>query len=1157
MKCQKCGFDNPPFMKFCGQCGAAFPVLADHGLDIAKSILPEAMKNKILAAKIAGERKVVTVLFADVTGYTALSEKLDPEELRELINRLFKELIEIIYKYEGTIDKFIGDCIMALFGASITHEDDPERACHAALEIMQDLDRFNENNGTDLAIHIGVNSGGVVTGAVGSDLRMDYTVMGDTVNLASRLLGMAKQEILVSESIFKGTSYLFEMQALPKVAVRGKTEMTTPYRLINVRQRPERKRGIPGIRSALVGRNEELATMKLMLDNLRAGQGGALSIIGDAGIGKSRLIEELPSHAGDRVSWLKGRCFSYDKTLPYSVFLEQVRAFLGTNEMESETESRKRLVDKTKTLFGSKLDEYLAYLCLFLRFEVPDHLKERVKHLKPNALNLDIFVSIKTLFRKIAQTEPLILYFEDMHWVDPESLDLIVFLLDSLKNDPILFIFETRPERETGLFRIRPALQGLYKRRYCELALKPLADRDVETLIQNILEIPGFPKNVVSIILEKSEGNPFYIEEIIHSFIDSGIIEKKDGQWRIAAESAVFEVPDTVEAVIRSRIDRLTQEPKEVLGNASVIGRSFPYPILFCTTPTKGIERAIQCLEQGEFITNVNTPEPMFKHILVRDVAYNGLLLKQRREMHRKTAQCIEEIHKKKSEEYYEIIAYHYYNAEILDQAYDYYKMAADKARELYENDVAIKCYTRAIELHEKLFIQDKKEMLAELLENRGEVKRLNAEYDAAIKDYEKALNNYANSERKAEIKRKIGGAFRQMGNLDKAIAHCEEAIALLKHMPGSLVLAEILIDYAFVLFDGRRDYKTAKVMAEQTLKKINPRKEKRLYARCLDVLGGIAICENNLDQALKYHEKALAIFTELNDKLGMGVQLNNIGIAHQSKMNRDKALRYFEDYLALSEIIGSKAGVEIAANNAGVIYKQRNEFATALKYFKMCFDIAEEIGSKRDAVIAAFNIGSVYDMQLGTEKALEYFRLCLERAEEINEKMGIGRACVYLGDIHTQLGKLDEAERYLQRSKTILSEIGDEADLLNTLDSFAELHLAQEDYARAREYAEKALAKARELGAKDKETVALRVMARVISAENLEQAIFFLEQSIALARKEKIDLEVAESEYELARILKMMNQTKEVEDHVKEAKKIYERYELNNWVKKTEELLK
>ncbi len=1209
-----------------------------------KRFIPNAKKKIINTSQIEGERKNVTLLFANISGLTTLSEKLPPPDFKDIIGNLLKILKEIVNRYEGTIDNFIGNCIMILFGVSIKHEDDPERAVYAALDIMSKLGRFNEEQGTNLSIHTGISSGAVVVCRDSSGSSKDYTVMGDTVDYAERLMLMAKEEVLVSESVYKSTVNLFEMNRLKPVGLKGETAGIIPYRVVGIREAPGSKHGLLQLSSPLIGRDKEFEMMKSVLDKVMKAKSAVLSINGEAGVGKSRLIDEFKKITKDKVNWLSGRCPSYGKGFPFWVFLEQIRSYLGVRDSDLDLQSRRKVGGKAESLFKERTDEYLPYLCIFLSIKVLEHLQEKVKYLDPESLRLQEFVSVKVLFRDIAKNKPLILYFEDMHWIDPESLELLKFLLDGLQDESIFFLFETRPEKKTGLYKIKESIQNIFKKRYNEISLRALDTNDAKRLIQNLLKIPEPPGELSSLVLEKSEGNPFYIEEIVRSFIESGVLKRDSGSWRVAKSISSFEVPDTVEAVIRSRIDQLPPEVQEVLGRASVIGKNFLCRILSSISKKDNLSKNLGFLEERGFIqrkTNSFTAaqfsqdaEYGFKHILIKDVAYTGLSKKKKCEIHKKVAECVERIFREKIEDYYEVIAYHYFNAEILEKSYEYYKKAGDRAKKLYSNNVAIGCYAKAIEIHKKLFPEDEQESMAELFEKMGDVEEIKAEYDNAIKNYKVAFGYYRDIEKMAGIKRKTGHIFRQKGKYDSAFSNYEEAIRMLKNIPDSPVLSETLINYAFVLADGRNDYEKAQEMIERTLKKLDKIGENKIYARGLTTLGNIFLLKGDYEKILKHHEKALEIYGELNDKKGIVVTSNNIGNVYHDKGELDTALRHYKRGLATSKGIGYKSGIGAVSGNIGVVYGKKGEFAPALKYCKIYLSISEEIGDKMGVGRASGKIGTIYFDRGDLDTALKYFKKYLTIAEEMGDKLGvsivsgdigsvyhdkgkfdrtlnyykkslavakgigykggIGAAFCNIGIVYCSKGELNTSRKYLEKSKKILTKIGDKINLSSVYASLSDLDTVREEYETALTFSEKALSLAKETGAREKEVIALRVFGKAlfevsrkqiedsrrkreekgckmydvrcrlkdreqrkktIPSQNLKKAISYLRQSIALAKKQKMQLEIAKSSYELARILADAGKIKEAKREINSAKKIFKKSCAHSWLKKVKEI--
>jgi class 3 adenylate cyclase len=542
-------------------------------------------------ANLTGERKQVTVMFADISGFTALSEKLDPEEVRSMINACFERLGAVITRYDGHIDKFIGDEIMALFGAPIAHENDPERALRAALEMVTALENFNTEFADQLlqplALHFGINSGLVIAGDIGTRQRSDYSVMGDPVNLASRLEGLSEAgEILVGEETYRLTAPLFDFETLKPVKVKGKAQPVRIYRLLKAKIEPGQVRGIEGLSSPLVGRTEEMALLQAAVARLREGQGGIVSVIGEAGLGKSRLIKELYRHgveAGDAGSnWAVGRAVSYGENVSYLLVRDLFRHFLGVGSGTPLSEVVDALESELDEFLPEKKADIFPFLAHLLELPLAEESAQRLRYLTGEALHREILQAVQTLVTGRSQTHPLILVWEDLHWADPSSLSVLESLLDLIERCRLLLVLIFRPRPGSRIWAFHQHVSQRLAGSYHCLELPPLNSQESEQLLKNLLRTCDLLSQTYQIILNKAEGNPFYLEEVIRSLIDRGSITRaEDGQQGVvSAGIAHVPIPNTLQGVIMARIDRLSPELKRTLQVASVIGRNFSYRVL-------------------------------------------------------------------------------------------------------------------------------------------------------------------------------------------------------------------------------------------------------------------------------------------------------------------------------------------------------------------------------------------------------------------------------------------------------------------------------------------------------------------------------------------------------------------------------------------------
>jgi ABC-type oligopeptide transport system substrate-binding subunit/class 3 adenylate cyclase len=683
---------------------------------------------------LAGERRLVTVMFADVSGFTALAETMDPEVARDLMNGCFERLVPVVEKYGGTVDKFIGDEIMALFGAPVAHENDPERALRAALDMVEALAAFNAERSVDLNLHFGINTGLVVAGGIGTRERQQYSVMGDAVNVASRLEDVSERgEILVGPDTYRLTAPLFEFERLGPVQVKGKAEPVPVFRLLASRGVPGRVRGIAGLESPMVGREVEFAALQEAVERLQAGVGGIVTIVGEAGLGKSRLVAELRSRvlgtplqpgidvssdfpprtpdlarrtwdSGRRtLNWLEGRCLSYGTSIAYLLWLDVLRGLLEVTVEEEPDAVRDVLRERVDVLCPERFAEVYPYLGWLMSLPLDAHDEPGMRDLGGEELKVATFRAIEILLDCAARRCPLVIVCEDLHWADPTSIELLEQLLSLAERAPVLFLCVSRPERERGCWHIKEIAALRYSHRHTDLGLDPLSPVASEALLGNLLRVEGLPQRLKDRIFSHAEGNPFYAEEIVRSLMDSGAVaqDETSGRWHATRDVEDIAIPDTLQGVLMARVDRLQEEAKRVLQLAAVVGRIFLHRVLEdIAREEHELDRRLLTLQQEQMIrerAQVPELEYIFKHHLTQDAAYNSLLKKERRATHRLVAQALERLFPDRVEEQVGLLAHHWERAGEPEKATEYLLRAGDRARLAYANQEAIDYYRRAL----------------------------------------------------------------------------------------------------------------------------------------------------------------------------------------------------------------------------------------------------------------------------------------------------------------------------------------------------------------------------------------------------------------------------------------------------------------------------
>ena len=627
MKCPNCAFDNSDDSRFCENCGQplerACPncgqavasvakfckncgynlvgqapsspttVPRSAGLEAMRRAAPSDMARKILAdrERMEGERKRVTALFADIVGSTGLAEAMDPEDWREVVGGAHQRVSAAVYGYEGTIAQLLGDGVLAFFGAPLTHEDDPERAVRAALAILESIRAY----GADLVaagrvphfdMRVGLNTGLVVVGNIGSDLHMEYLAVGDTVNLAARVQSAADPDtVLITENTQRLTSSLFECEDRGRIAVKGKSAEVHVFRVLAERKGAARSRGIAGLDSPMVGRRREYATLLQILADLRQGHGATVAIIGEAGLGKSRLIAEwrrddLAPGGQSPLRWVEGRCLSYGSTMAHHLSTEILRGLVDAAPDASPAETQAALRATLDSALPEESNEVYPYLAHLLGLELDEEAAARVKYLDGPALQARYIASYVRLIRGLCAAVPTVVVCEDLHWADPSSVELGRQILPIVGEVALAIVLVTRPEKDAPGWKLIQTARDTAGAGALEIYLAPLTEADTQELVQNLLEIGSLPEDLRLLIRSRAEGNPFFVEEVLRMLIDQGVLERRDDGWHLTGEVESLEIPDTLQGVLAARIDRLPEEVKRTLQVASVIGRTFQVRVL-------------------------------------------------------------------------------------------------------------------------------------------------------------------------------------------------------------------------------------------------------------------------------------------------------------------------------------------------------------------------------------------------------------------------------------------------------------------------------------------------------------------------------------------------------------------------------------------------
>jgi class 3 adenylate cyclase len=717
--CPSCGSPVRPEFRFCPQCGFALaattgspatetpastssPAPSEERLGRLARHIPQDLAQKIrgIQGTIAGERKLVSVLFCDLVGSTALAERMDPEEYRDLLDQYLELAFQQIYRFEGIVNQLAGDGLMALFGAPVAHEDAPYRAVRAACEIQLALAEFNRalraRRGFELAARIGINTGPVVVGTVGNDLKMDYTAIGDTTNLAARLQSLAAPgAILASESTYRLVRGFFQVQAAGPFAIRGKAEPVNAYEILG-RSEITTSLGAAEARglTPLVGRDEELSQLADCFARVRGRSPQVVTVVGDAGSGKSRLLFEFRQNlAVAPVVFFEGRCSALKQKIPYAPFLLMLKQFFAIRAADSPTHTCEKIAERVRD-FDPRLDEIHPFLCRMLSVSTDDHtIAQRPTDLPADEIKRETFQALAHLVIRVSERTPVVLVIEDLHWIDEASLELLELAVSQLPRSRVMMMFTHRPDFHTT-WRSQVS--------FTRLSLHALSDDETLAIVRAVAAGP-LPPDLEVRILAKAEGSPFFAEEITRALFEEGYVTVEDGRARLTRPIEEVLIPGTVREVIAARLDRLGAQAKRVVQVASVLGRQFhrhqlerlldegvDVAAVLASLESRGILHRKNVLSNDEF---------RFGESVTQEVAYDGLLLKERRLIHERIGLLLEADPNDGNAEHVALLAHHFSRSDNRRKALGALLAAARHAERLPSYPSATDFYHQAWQL--------------------------------------------------------------------------------------------------------------------------------------------------------------------------------------------------------------------------------------------------------------------------------------------------------------------------------------------------------------------------------------------------------------------------------------------------------------------------
>ncbi|HZY46068.1 MAG TPA: tetratricopeptide repeat protein, partial [Anaerolineae bacterium] len=1132
-------------------------------LDRLSPYLPIGLLPRLISdpshRQSSGEHRLVGVLFANFVGASEWIERSGPaqaDQIAEQFNRYYIKMQAAITKYGGIVNKIDlfdrGDELIALFGAPIAHEDDAERTVRSALE-MQSTEK--EAGPMLIAQRIGVNTGIVFAGEVGSIDRREYTVMGDVVNLSARLMSAAADgELLLSNAMRRKVSPFFEVADRGQVTVKGKAQPVSVYTIVGRRAQPEPVRGIRGLHSTLVGREKESKLVHEAAVNLKRGKGSIISLIGEAGLGKSRLINEIRSEIAENVgavqvpaqpqnevsttaqlspkqnnkvgaaverlldqnnfTWLEGHCLSYTQSVSYSAFNEVIRSALGIFETDTEVEIWIKLRQRIDDLFSADQGaDILPYLANFLSLPLSGSLAERVAYLKGETLQRQVIRAVATLLEQMALRRPLILIFDDLHWADSASLTLLERCLTIPDRAPALIGLIYRPDRSHGCWALGQLAARSYPHRYTEITLRPLdvTSGEDELLVSNLLSVPQLPIALAQLIA-RAEGNPFYIEEIIRTLIDAGAIVRDplENRWRIAGHITLESVPDSLQSIIMARIDRLAEEARRTLQLASVVGRTFRYTVLHhlaaAVALADHLDTSLAALQRAELVreqTRIPELEYGFAQAVFRDVAYESLLVRDRRVYHQLVGRQLEEINaEQKREEVYELLAYHYYLSDNQAKALTYLIKAGDKTRLAYANNESINFYEQAEALVEELGTLEDKIAIAEGL---GDVLYLVGEYESALKHYRQAVAYRTEPLPQAVLYCRIGAVYEKRGDYEGALNSTAKGIELLT--PDRADTAEM--------------------------------------ARLLTLRCRIYHEQGQFDQAIESGQRALSIIEDTAYYQDIAQAHNELGNAYDVFSRPEEASIHLNHGLDILERISDGYGTAKVYNNLAVIYSQ-TDLARAEEYFKRGLETMQRFGDVWNEAVSYLNLGGISFLRGDYPQAVGYYQRSLEMKERLGDNMGIADCHINLGEVYRTQGDLPQAIDHLEQALFIARQIGASQSEAECQRQLGECYVENSEPEKALSILREALTRAQTISDLKEAGIIYRVMGNAyLRQRDLEAAVLHLGQSVKVLVELNREFDVASARYDFALALIEANQTDRAQTELNAAVILFEKLEL------------
>ena len=996
LTCPNCASHFPPAARFCSQCGhqVAGAGAAQGRFGSPESYIPKYLVEKILTSRSAleGERKQVTVLFADMKGSMELLADRDPEDARKILDPVLERMMEAVHRYEGTVNQVMGDGIMALFGAPLAHEDHAVRACYAAFRMQEAIARYGEeiqrSGDPPVQIRVGLNSGEVVVRSIGSDLHMDYTAVGQTTHLAGRMEQIARPgSILLTRETLRLVEGYVHVKPLGSVPVKGLAALVEIHELTGVgvahsRLQASAARGL----TQFVGRHDELNYLRQAIEQVQEQQGQVVAVVGEAGVGKSRLFWEF-AHSHRTQGWriIESASIPYGKAASYFPVIELLKRYFQIEIGDGPRRIREKVTGMVLSLDRSLEPSLSAFLSL-LDVPADDPLWEQ---LDPQQRRQRMLDGVKRLLLRESEVQPVLLVFEDLHWIDAETQTLLDSLVDSLPGSRILLLVSYRPEHRHGWD---------HKPHYSQLRLAPLGPDTAEELLQALLGHDPSLDPVRKLLIARTEGNPLFLEESVRTLVEIRALEGTRGAYRLVKSVETIRVPPTVQAILATRIDRLPATEKQLLQAAAVIGKDVPFDLLraIANVSEDELYRGLARLQAAELVYESRLfpdLEYTFKHALTHEVAYASLLLDRRVSLHAQIVEAVETLYRDRLNEHVERLAHHSAQGRMWDKALGYLRHAGVKAFSRAANREAVTCFDRALQVLGRL--PDTRERTEQAIDLRFDLRSALlplAEF-SRILDYlreaEALATELGDQRRVGLLSVYMTGHYYLLGDYDHAIQFGDRALSAAATL-DDFNLAVAANAYQGQVYYVRGDFHRAAV----------------LFGRNLDALVGDRI----------YERCGLPQLPSVHSRTCLGWCLAELGDFPEAIVAVQEAMR-------IADTLDHPLNVTVACSGVGTVLLRQGDAKTAIQFFERGLDLIQRWNVPLWFPRVAAGLGAAYILVGRTADALPLLEQAMRRAESMHLAVGHSQLLAHLSEAHLHAGHITTAREVAGRALQLARE--------------------------------------------------------------------------------------------------------------------------------------